>query len=383
MAIEFTTLVQDAEGQGDLAAQLQDVAARSSTIMENAWGWLVEQGPAQAIALAVFAGLFVALRIMRSILCGLFRVKKEADHSLRNIISSVIGQTNSLFLLILSAVLVAPFVADLPDSALTYVSTAFMVAFVIQGAIWIRTLIAGASSGYLESHSIQDGGPGSTAATLIKTLSGFAIWAIAFAMILTNLGYEIGPIIAGLGVGGLAVGLAAQNIFKDLFSTLAIIFDKPFVRGDFITFDNGAYMGDVEKIGMKTTRIRSLTGEQIIIANAHLLDKEIRNYRRMERRRGSFDLGLVYQTPHEKLRDVPALVEDAINNVEGATFDRCRFEAFGNSALSFTVVFWFESRDYAHYLKAQENILFGVHQRFEAKGLEFAYPTRTIHMASQ
>ncbi len=368
---------------------VENVKATANTLAENlitsvkaAWSWLVQQGPEQALTLAIFFGLFIGLRIMRGILCGLLRSKKRPDYAVRNVASGLIGRTSSLFLALLSAVIIAPFVPSLTAPSKSALDTAFMIMFVAQGAIWVRTLIARTSSGYLSDHDARDGGAVLTAATLIKTLSGFIIWAIAIALILTNLGYSIGPIIAGLGVGGLAIGLAAQNLFKDLFSSLAIIFDRPFVRGDFIKFNNGEYTGDVEKIGMKTTRVRALTGEQIIVSNSQLLDKEIRNFRRMNRRRGEFDVGVVYQTAHDDLRRLPKLVEEAISKVEDVTFDRCRLKEFGDSSIVFETVFWVEKRDYDAFMEKQEAVLFNTHQAFEDAGLEFAYPTRTLHVAS-
>lgn len=375
-----------AQNEGDIFSEAEKaMTAAVDRIVEAAnstWIWLLEQGPEQAVALAFFIGLFVTLRIIRGLLCGALRSKRRPDYAARNIASALIRRTSSLFLIFLSAIIVAPFISTLSPPALNALQTAFMIALVFQGAIWIRTLITGVSSGYLNEHDAQEGGAGSTAATLIKTLSGFIIWALAIALILTNLGYNIGPIIAGLGVGGLAIGLAAQSVFKDLFSSLAIIFDRPFVRGDFIMFDSGSYMGDVEKIGMKTTRLRSLTGEQIVVANSQLLDKEIRNYRRMNRRRGQFDLGVVYQTAHNDLRRIPSLVEEAIESVEDVTFDRCRLKEFGDSAITYETVFWVEEKEYDVFMKKQHAVLLNTHKAFEDAGLDFAYPTRTLHMVN-
>jgi len=381
--------MQDSQSNpGDLPTIEPIAQARSAlddipAMMASAWGWLVDQGPAQAIALASFVGLFIALRLLRAVFCGALRSNRLPENSVRNTLSGLIGATHSLFLLLLAAMVVAPFVTAIPAQTRSILETAFMIALVIQGAIWIRRLVTSLTTGYLSAHDATEGGPGSTAATLIKTLSGIIIWALAAAMILTNLGYEIGPLIAGLGVGGLAIGLAAQSLFRDLFSALAIIFDKPFVRGDFITFDKGDYLGEVEKIGMKTTRLRALGGEQIIVSNAQLLDKEIRNYRRMARRRVSFEIGVVYATPHEALRQIPAMIESSVSAVEGATFDRSHFKSFGDSALVFETVYWIESRDYTDYMNRQQEILLNIHSAFEQAGLDFAFPTRTLHVVGE
>jgi len=363
-----------------LMQSAKQAASDAMTSIEAFLSWLVAQGPEKALAIAVFIGLFLLLRIVRGAACGLLRSRKHPSHAARNVASGVFGATSSFFLLAASASLVAPFAPDLPARAQALIETVFAVALIVQGAIWIRTLITAISTGYLENHPSVEGGPGSTAATLVKSMSGIAIWAIAAVMILTNLGFEVGPLIAGLGVGGLAIGLAAQSLFRDLFSALAIIFDRPFVRGDFIIFNDGDYMGDVEKIGMKTTRLRSLSGEQIIIANSQLLDKEIRNFRRMNRRRAQFDVGVVYSTPHEALETIPGLIEQAIDAVDGVSFERSNFKAFGDSALVFETVFWVEDKDYAAFMKRQEAVLLGVHRAFEDKGLEFAFPTQTVRL---
>ncbi|MEL6361671.1 MAG: mechanosensitive ion channel family protein [Pseudomonadota bacterium] len=355
-------------------------AATAFAAAQSAIEWLVAQGPQQALALAIFLGLFVLLRLFRGTLCGFLRSKKLPSHAARNIASEVVNSTSSLFLLVLSAALVAPFVAGLSPTALGYVDSALGVFLIIQGAIWLRTIIGAVTTGYLDRQPAVDGGPGSTAATLIKTVSGFVIWALAAVMILTNLGFQVGPLVAGLGVGGLAIGLAAQSLFSDLFAALAIIFDRPFVRGDFIIFKDGSYSGKIEKIGMKTTRLRSLTGEQIVIANSQLLDKEIRNFRRMERRRASFDVGVVYSTPHGALQAIPSLIKDAIDRTEGVSFDRSNFKAFGASALEFETVFWVNDREYDVFMARQEAVLLAVHKAFEEAGLEFAFPTRTVNL---
>ena len=158
------------------------------------------------------------------------------------------------------------------------------------------------------------------------------------------------------------------------------MFDQPFVRGDFISFDQGAYWGDIEKIGMKTTRIRSLSGEEIVIANSHLLDKEIRNYRRMDERRARIVLGVLYQTPHDKLKKIPDLLERAVKDVEMARFDRAHLKEYADSSINFEFVFWIEDRTYQAYMDVNHEVLLNVHKAFEDEGIDFAYPTRTLHV---
>ncbi|MEM8772210.1 MAG: mechanosensitive ion channel family protein [Pseudomonadota bacterium] len=364
---------------GSLGERSQELLANAGDNAAALWGWLRAEGPEQALLAAIAIGLFLGLRILRAFLCGALRSRKRPDNAPRNVASALIGGTWSLFLLILSLQLVAPFAENLSNAAGDALSTLFMIGLIIQGAVWLRILIRAISTGYLSSAG-HDGGPGSTAMTLIKTLSGVLIWAVAAVMILTNLGYDVGPIIAGLGIGGLAIGLALQNVFKDLFASLSIIFDQPFVRGDFIKFGGGEYQGQVEKIGMKTTRLRSLSGEQIIVGNAQILDKEVRNFQRMNARRAAFDIGVVYQTPHAALRRVPELVEQAVGAVNGVRFNRCRLKSFGDSAIVFDTVFWVDDNAYDIFLERQEAVLLNIHAAFEDNAISFAYPTRSVHI---
>ncbi|MEM9989553.1 MAG: mechanosensitive ion channel family protein, partial [Pseudomonadota bacterium] len=183
-------------------------------------------------------------------------------------------------------------------------------------------------------------------------------------------------LIAGLGVGGIAIGLAAQNIFEDLFASLSIILDKPFTKGDFVSF-NG-YNGNIERIGLKTTRIKALSGEQIVVSNANLLSNEIQNFKRMNERRGTFTVGVTYQTSHAALEALPSRLEDLIENQENCRFDRSHLSGYGASSIDFTTVYYVLSKDYKEFMDVQNAILLKVHALFEDMGVEFAYPTQTI-----
>lgn len=208
-----------------------------------------------------------------------------------------------------------------------------------------------------------------------------AAWLLAAVFILDNLGFEVSALLAGLGVAGVAVGFAAQAVLGDLFSYFSILLDRPFRIGDFITL--GEHMGVIEHIGLKTTRIRSLGGEQIVLSNSDLTGSRVRNYRRMTRRRVSFAFGVVYQTPADKLEEIPSLVRAAVEAVDKATFDRAHFLAFGESSLDFEVVFYVESPDYNVYMDVRQAINLALVRAFEARGVAFAYPTRTLYAAHE
>ena len=197
-------------------------------------------------------------------------------------------------------------------------------------------------------------------------------------LILDNLGQDITALVAGLGVGGLAVALAVQSILGDLFASLTIVLDKPFVVGDFIMVD--PYLGTVEKVGLKTTHIRSLSGEQLVFSNADLLGSRIRNYKRMNERRVVFHIGVTYQTPHHQIKAIPDMIKAIVSQEEKARLDRCHFQKYGDFALIYETVYWIETPDYVEYMDIQERINLAIHEKFEQENIEFAYPTRTIFL---
>ncbi|MCP5461936.1 MAG: mechanosensitive ion channel [bacterium] len=202
------------------------------------------------------------------------------------------------------------------------------------------------------------------------------VWCLAVVFALDNLGLEISAVIAGLGIGGIAIGLAAQTILKDLFSHLAIILDQPFEIGDFIIVDD--LMGVVEHIGIKTTRLRSLGGEQLVFSNTDLTDSRVRNYKRMERRRVLFTVNVVYQTPTHLLQEIPTMIEKIIKGIDDTEFDRAHFCKFGDFSLIIEVVFYVIGNDYNKYMEIMQYINFAIKREFEQRSISFAYPTQSI-----
>jgi len=211
-----------------------------------------------------------------------------------------------------------------------------------------------------------------------KILKGI-IWGIGLIFILSNLGINVTSLLAGLGIGGIAIAFALQNILEDLFSSFAIFFDKPFRVGDFIVVGEN-YKGTVEKIGIKTTRLRSLQGEEVVISNRELTSAKIQNFGKVEERRVSIKIGVTYETPLEKLKIIPKLIEEIIKNTENVRFDRAFFVAYGDFALIFEFVYFVQSPDYVIHLKVQQEILLKLKEEFEKQGIEFAYPTQTLYL---
>jgi len=214
----------------------------------------------------------------------------------------------------------------------------------------------------------------------IMLILNLVIWLIGLIFLFDNLGYPVGTLIAGLGIGGIAIALAAQNILGDLFNYFVIFFDRPFEVGDFIVLDDKK--GNVEYIGIKTTRVKSLSGEQLILSNSDLTKSRLHNYKRMERRRIEFSIGIKYETPLEQVREVPMIIRDIITSMEGVTIDRSHFVAYGDFSLIFQTVYFVESPDYNVYMDKHQLINLKIFEEFEKRKIEFAYPTQSIFVTS-
>jgi small-conductance mechanosensitive channel len=204
------------------------------------------------------------------------------------------------------------------------------------------------------------------------------VWVTGTLFLLDNLGFRISTMVAGLGIGGIAVALAAQTVLGDLFAHFTILFDRPFEIGDFVVV--GDFMGTVERLGIKTTRLASLGGEQIVMSNKDLTDSRVRNYKRMARRRVVFRLGVTYQTPAERLREIPEIVADVFRGVEGATLDRVHFFSYGDFSLVYEIVYYVDGNDYTRYMDVQQAVNLRIYEEFERRRIEFAYPTQTLYL---
>jgi len=341
------------------------------------WQWLVNHSLEIAIAAGVGALIFFALNLLR----GRARAFAEKQHdrlSLAAIIGRTLAKTGRFFILMVAARLVVGF-AEAPQGLFDLVRFLFTIAAVLQAAIWVREVVLG----LIERRAMLSEDNGSetlaNAMTLIKVLVSVVVFSIAAIMVLDNLGVNVTGLIAGLGIGGIAIGLAAQGIFSDLFAALSIIFDRPFKRGETIGYDNTT--ANVEKIGLKSTRLRSLTGEQVIISNTNLLSKEITNFSRLDRRRTRYGIGLIYQTPPEQARAVPALLKEIVE-AEGAVFVRAGFTGFGASSIDLQLDFDVMSAEFETVFEARHRIGLAILDRFNAEGLEFAYPTQTTFTAA-
>jgi small-conductance mechanosensitive channel len=227
-------------------------------------------------------------------------------------------------------------------------------------------------------------GKGDGASLAIKwliRLAKIAIWGIALILFLDNIGVKITSLVTGIGIGGIALAFAAQSALTDIFCFFTIFFDKPFEIGDFIIA--GEHMGTVEHIGVKTTRLRAIGGEQLIASNADLTGSRIRNYKTMQQRRVSFTLGVMYDTPSDTLKQIPALIQSIVEETEDATFSRAHFASFGAYSLNFEVVYFVQSADYERYMEINQRINLAIKDGFEHLGVSFAFPTTTVQMVGK
>jgi len=289
----------------------------------------------------------------------------------------VAGRTTVLFFVLLATYLG---VQALAMSARTreIIDSILIIALFWQSGVWLSAAVVAWLDRKRRRSQAADRALVSSFA-IIGVLAKGLIWSIVFLLTLDNLGVNITALVAGLGVGGVAVALATQNILGDLFASLSIALDKPFVVGDFLIVDD--FLGSVEYIGIKSTRLRSLSGEQIVISNANLLDSRIRNYGRMAERRVIFTLSVIYETSIELLERIPAEVRRICEAQSDVRFDRSHFSAYGSHSLDFETVYYVLSADYNRHMDIQQAIYLAIYRRFSDLGVEFAYPTQKVLIA--
>lgn len=324
-------------------------------------------------AVVAFLGLMGARNIAVRRLAT-FAAQTETD--LDDLAAKLLRSTSNWFVLLL-ALFIGSRSLTMASTADTYTTSAATVAVLLQAALWGTELISYVLERY--TRLTVDDEPG-----VISTLSvlGFVarvvMWATVLLLALDNIGVEITGLIAGLGISGIAVALAVQNILGDLFAYLSIMLDRPFAMGDFIVVDD--ILGTVERIGLKSTRVRSLTGELIVFSNTDLLSTRLRNYQDRQERRVAFSIGVVYETPADTLKAIPNMIREIVSDQESARFDRAHFKSLGSFSLDFEIVYYVTSADYLVYMDCQEAINIETVRRFEKEGISFAFPTQTLHV---
>ena len=353
-----------------------DIQAQATGLIRSSLDWLQEHWLQILIAFGAGTVIVLVLHAARKLGAKLAR-RSKSGKGWAAVFGNAIQRTNTFFIVMLAARLVTGY-ARPPEQVAETITFLFTIATVFQVAIWAREIILGA----IEHRTRAENYAGEalvTAMGLIRVLVTFAVFAIAFIVVLDNLGVNVTGLVAGLGVGGIAIGLAAQGIFADLFAALAIIFDRPFRRGDQISYDSTS--GAVEAIGLKSTRIRGIMGEERIISNKNLLDKEIQNNTKRERRRTKFTLGLAYETPVEVLERFPDTVK-AVVEEQGFAFVRCGFFQFGGSSLDFDIEFDSLSPDFAQAFEGRHKVGLAILRKCNEEGIGIPFPTQTTYTAA-
>jgi small-conductance mechanosensitive channel len=262
------------------------------------------------------------------------------------------------------------------DNFVTYVIIIVGTYYAVK---FIQIIINYALRKIIEKREKQEGEDADTSMIdLLGKILKAVLWVVAALLILTNLGYNIGPLVAGLGIGGIAIAFALQNVLTDIFASFSIYFDKPFQKGDYIVV--GADSGTVKNIGIKSTRIQTLQGEELVMSNKELTETRVRNYKKMKRRRIAFSFGVTYETSVVHMKKIPGIVDTIFKNINVADLDRVHFKEFADSSLNYEVVYFLNSKEYKVYMDTQQIINLAIKAAFEKERIDMAYPTRTVYM---
>lgn len=328
-------------------------------------------------SLAILLGfLFLYTVVKKALLGRIVSLSRKTQTGLDDSFAAAINATKPWLLLFIAVQFaVRPLaLSSQADSWLTHLAIgAALIQVGFWASAWIQVM--------LRSWQARRWGDDPEASMTLKFVSwaiSVGVWAIVLMLVLENLGVDISALVAGLGIGGIAVALAVQSVLGDLLASLSILLDKPFVVGDYLSVDELG--GTVESIGLNSTRLTSLTGEQLVFSNQDLLQSRIRNFGRMEERRVLFKIGVVYSTPPEVVERIPGMLQSAIESHELTRFSRSHFKEFGDSALIFETVYFMTVPDYGTYMDVQQAVNLEMLRRFAAEGIEFAYPTQHLYL---
>ena len=330
-----------------------------------------------ALAAATFGGVYVALAVIRRVLVrrlGALAVRTTTEWD--DLAVEIVRRTRPYFLLVIALYAAERVIPPQPEIARVLRAISVFVVL-LQAGVWGNGLIGFAADHYTRRRATGDVGTRTTIQA-VGYASRFVLWALLVVTALQNFGINVTALITGLGIGGVAIALALQNILGDLFAALAIVLDQPFVVGDSVQVDN--INGTIEHVGLKTTRIRSLSGEQVVISNADLLRSRIRNYQRMEHRRVAFNLDLGFDTPPDKVARVPDMVRAIVESQPLTRFDRCHLLTFAESGLRLEAVYYVLDPDFNKYADIHHAINLELLRRLQRDEIEFGFATRTMHL---
>lgn len=331
--------------------------------------WLL----AAATAIVVFIALWAAKRLLVRYVAKLSRKTKTY---IDDVIRESIARTRTFFVVFVS-LYAGSGVLFMTDDVARTINRIVGLVIIVQIGIWGNTAIRTVIDSEAKRRMATDPNSVTTLGAL-GFVGRLLMWALLVLMALDNFGYDVTALLAGLGIGGIAVALAVQNILGDLLGSLSIVLDKPFEVGDFIIVDDK--LGTVERVGLKTTRIRALSGEQLVFANSDLLSARIQNYKRMFERRAVFTIRVKYGTPRHLIEKAAQIIRAAIEAQELARFDRAHFASYAESALLFEAVYYVKEPGYNEYMDTQQAINLHIHAEFDKEGIEFALPARVVTM---
>lgn len=326
-------------------------------------------------------GLAILLSLILNSLNRLFikyfkSFAQKTKNDIDDLIAELLEKTSFVLLLIVSLYIGSLFL-NVNESISQIRKNIVIISLLLQVGFWGSSFI----THFVNRKISKEGFTTGSKVTQLKTiglLGKTVLWITIVLLMIDNLGFNVTTLITGLGIGGIAIALAVQNVLGDLIASLSIILDKPFEVGDFIIVDD--LMGNVEEIGLKTTRVKSISGEQLIFSNNDLLQSRIKNYKRMNERRILFNLGVTYNTPHEKLVRIPEIIKEIIDLEPLTRFDRAFFQEYGDFSLNYEIVYYVLSPDYSDYMDAQQKINLAIFKRFQEADIEFAYPTQTLFL---
>ena len=321
----------------------------------------------------IFVAVFFALKIFKTIIVKkLKNVAKKTETDIDDVFIQIIESINWPFYLLISVFIAVQFIqlSAKTENILGYITILVVAYYVVRA---LQKLIEFS----LEKLHKKEKGLGRPLINLINKLSSWLLWLVVIIIILQNFGFNVSTLLGGLGVGGIAIAFALQNVLADIFASFSIYLDKPFKIGDFIVI--GEDKGTVEKIGLKSTRLKALSGQQLIISNKELTESRVQNYKNMKERRIVFGFGVVYETPSQKLKKIPKIIKDIFAEIKIVRLDRVHFKEFADSSLNFEVVYFMETADYIKYMNIRQKINFALKDAFEKEGIEMAYPTQTIY----
>lgn len=346
-----------------------------SWVYDSLWGNTIIQ---YVLALAIFGIAVISLYIFKTVIIHRLKALSERTPvSFDNALVRMIEGYGWPLYVFLSLYITLQFL-EVSGAILSLMDDLTIIIGVYYAVKSIQSLIQYGFYGVVQRRLVSDKNFDPAILELFEKVIDILLWVGGVLVIFQNFGFNVSTLLGGLGIGGIAIAFALQNVLADLFASIAIFFDKPFKSGDFIIV--GTDMGVVKKIGVKSTRIESLDGQELIVSNKELTEVRVNNFKQMSKRRVVFRIGVAYQTTSEQLHQVKELISRVIDETETASLDRVHFYIFGESSLTFEAVFYVLSGDFNTYMDTQETINFGVKEGIEALGVEIAYPTQTVYI---